>query len=298
MPVRLGLVVWLLGRLLGKHDQRERLDQLRSDLCDVDGRHDEVDDFGHVHGRLDDSGSSSTTADCGTPSGSYSGTCTGCSLSNDCEYSCSCANDDNASTTSSVELPCDAGLANCNGLLNCEDVPGGPYLASCRGCAVNGGGCELDCTCPAGGFAPMASSLPLPCPAGIANCGGLLTCETLPDGGDYLQSCTGCSVTNCALSCAGCQGASGTPAPLPLPCDGGILDCSGVLSCDNPELGSCPSDCVETSLDATGPNSCTITCSCMVIGGLGGNVNSTVPYPCAPGYVQCAGYVVECGSCN
>ncbi len=240
------------------------------------------------------SSGSSSTADCGTPSGSYSGTCTGCSLSTDCEYSCTCANDDDGPQTSTVQLPCDAGLANCNGLLNCEDLPEGSYLGSCTGCVVNGGGCELDCNCPGAGTLPAPTSLALPCAEAVSNCDGILTCETPPDAGNYLQSCTGCSVTNCTLSCASCQGGSAAPAPLTLPCDAGIFDCSDVLTCATPPSTACPTTCSANAIIPVGSSTCNISCSCP--DAATGIQTTVLPYPCSAGYSDCGGQVV-CGPC-
>jgi hypothetical protein len=51
----------------------------------------------------------------------------------------------------------------------------------------------------------------------------------------YSQSCTGCSVgvigQHCFLTCSNCNGTSGGPSSLVLPCDQPIANCCGVLTC-------------------------------------------------------------------
>jgi len=159
---------------------------------------------------LCDTGSGSS---CVVPSGSYSGSCTGCAAApsgSGCLLTCtSCSKIDGSQNPNpSLQLPCSGSLtngsiSNNNGMLElrCSFVP-----------SDAGTGTSIDGDC------------------------GSSSCVT--PGGSYLGSCTGCAAASsgagCVLTCTSCTETNGSQNPnpsLPLPCSGSIANDNGVLQC-------------------------------------------------------------------
>jgi hypothetical protein len=119
-------------------------------------------------------------ASCGAPSGTYSSTCTGCTVAGG-TLTCGCTTDSNSTATSSLDLcacPDTTTISNANGVLTCCGNPGGSYTSTCDECEINA--TILGCTCKTdnGGF--ISSFLPLckcQAPSQISNTDGILTCQ-------------------------------------------------------------------------------------------------------------------------
>jgi hypothetical protein len=123
------------------------------------------------------SGSGGSSAAC--PSGSYSATCSGaaCTAST---ISASCREQDGVTfSETTLPLPCESSIANCNGELTCGQcrLPSGTYTQSCAGCAASS--TLLTClSCANLKHVGEESSVALPCAAGVENCNGQLVCGT------------------------------------------------------------------------------------------------------------------------
>jgi hypothetical protein len=86
-------------------------------------------------------------ASCGSPAGSYSGTCNTCSLTGT-TLSCNCLTDAGAPSAASLNLctcPQPPNITNANGGLNCCGIPSGSYTATCSDCTTTGN--TLLCSC-------------------------------------------------------------------------------------------------------------------------------------------------------
>jgi CVNH domain-containing protein len=119
-------------------------------------------------------------ASCGAPSGTYSSSCTDCTVAGGM-LTCSCTTNSNSTATTSLDLctcPDTTTISNANGVLTCCGNPGGTYTSTCDECETNA--TILGCTCKTdnGGF--ISSFLPLckcQAPAQISNTDGILTCQ-------------------------------------------------------------------------------------------------------------------------
>jgi hypothetical protein len=129
-------------------------------------------------GNGDDSGGTGTgetSTDC--PSGSYAETCSDAVCSTD-RIEATCQSQSYEGVSTSLALPCDGEISNCNGELTCGvcTVPSGNYAETCTDCSASS---EL-LTCLScreeGNAGSAASSLVLPCDENISNCDGELTC--------------------------------------------------------------------------------------------------------------------------
>jgi hypothetical protein len=119
-------------------------------------------------------------AACGVPSGSYTGSCSNCSVAGGV-LTCDCQTGSGGATmTSSVDLcacPDTTTISNAQGVLTCCGNPGGSYTSTCDECAVTA--TILACTCKTSNGGYLSSSIPLcTCqpPMKISNSNGTLTC--------------------------------------------------------------------------------------------------------------------------
>ena len=184
-----------------------------------------VQQFGLAQCLCDTSSGSS----CVVPSGSYLGSCTGCTAEpsgSGCVLTCTSCGEINGTQNPnpSLQLPCAGSLTN--------------------GSISNSNGTlQLQCS-----FVPSAD-------AGTNIDGGCgSTCVT--PGGSYLGSCTGCAAEvsgpGCVLTCTSCTEINGSQNPNPsltLPCTGTIENDNGALQC----LGGTSSDAGGGSTDG-GPS--------------------------------------------
>ena len=116
------------------------------------------------------------------PTGGYLDSCTNCSFANG-NLTCTCPKAGNGGTfTSTLKLTCSGdAITNCSGQLSCEDcfqqiVDQGTFNSSCKDCMYNYK--SLTCSCLNKDKAYVSSTLTnLPCPAGIDNIDGVLTCS-------------------------------------------------------------------------------------------------------------------------
>jgi len=114
------------------------------------------------------------------PGGSYGSSCRYCSWTSS-SMQCECSNGTNWMTTS-VALPCAAGVTNTNGQLTCNGSPAQPsgsYTGSCRNCTwtSNSQSSSLKCQCQAAGGIWVFASVHIPCPSTISNSSGRLQCD-------------------------------------------------------------------------------------------------------------------------
>ncbi len=210
-----------------------------------------VQEFGLAQCQCDTSSGSS----CVVPSGSYLGSCTGCTAKpsgSGCVLTCKSCGEINGTQNAnpSLQLPCtgpltNASISNSNGTLQlqCSYVPSGDtgtnidggcgpvcvapsgsYLGSCTGCAAesSGSGCALTCSSctTVSGTQNPAPTLALPCNGTVSNQNGTLQCSgCVAPGGSYAASCTSCAAqstaTGCVLACHSCGKADGTQSTNP-----------------------------------------------------------------------------------
>jgi hypothetical protein len=118
---------------------------------------------------------------CGSPSGSYTSSCTSCTLTTSGTLICAACKTESGSTIeSSIDLctcPNTMAISNQNGVLTCCGNPGGSYSNTCDECAVTG--YVLACTCETDNSGYISSSLDLctcQSPSVISNTNGILSC--------------------------------------------------------------------------------------------------------------------------
>jgi len=116
---------------------------------------------------------------CGSPGGTYTGTCSDCSVTAT-TLTCLCTTDSGSSVESSLDLctcPVLTEISNTNGILSCCGVPAGTYTSTCTSCSMTD--TTLACTCTTGSGSTSPTSLNL-CnctqASQIANTNGQLTC--------------------------------------------------------------------------------------------------------------------------
>ena len=116
---------------------------------------------------------------CGTPSGSYTGTCASCSVTAN-TLTCVCQNGAGGSVEASLDLcscPIVTEISNSYGALTCCGAAGGSYTSSCTNCSLTG--TTLSCTCENDSNMPEATTLNL-CNCSqasqVSNTNGQLTC--------------------------------------------------------------------------------------------------------------------------
>ena len=229
------------------------------------------------------------------PSGSYSQTCSACTISGD-TLSCNCRNEDGFSRYTSINTRhCYHPVSNQNGRLTCGEparrpvviqvptpapqpvvraLPSGSYSETCSGCTISGD--TLSCQCKTeSGYSRYTSLNTRYCGRSVSNQNGSLSCgeparapepiviqtptrvmptppravpaptpvipapqtavRALPQG-SYMGSCSGCAVSENRLSCS-CNMESGRPTGTSLSlfgCFKSIENCNGQLKC-----GSC-----------------------------------------------------------
>ena len=116
------------------------------------------------------------------PTGGYLDSCANCSFANG-SLTCTCTTANNGGTfTSTLKVTCSGdAITNCSGQLSCEDcfqqiVDQGTFNSSCKDCNYNYK--SLTCSCLNKDKMYVTSTLTrLPCPAGIDNIDGVLTCS-------------------------------------------------------------------------------------------------------------------------
>jgi len=136
------------------------------------------------------------------PSGSYTNTCSACTISGD-TLSCSCKNEDGYSRYTSLNIRyCDSRVSNQNGRLNCGEVsrpvvveaprpvvvqprvvvtppvralPTGSYTNSCSGCTISGDTLSCDCKNEDGNSRYTSLNVRY-CNSSVSNQNGRLSC--------------------------------------------------------------------------------------------------------------------------
>jgi hypothetical protein len=117
---------------------------------------------------------------CGSPSGSYTGSCSNCTVTGG-TLTCDCKTSSGSTSTSSLDLcacPNTALISNADGVLTCCGNPGGSYSSTCDECAITA--TVLACTCKTSNGGYISSSIALcSCqpPSQISNTNGALTCQ-------------------------------------------------------------------------------------------------------------------------
>jgi hypothetical protein len=116
---------------------------------------------------------------CGSPSGTYSTSCTDCAVSGT-TLTCQCTNDSGSSSSSSLDLctcPVLTEISNSNGVLSCCGVPGGSYTTTCTACSMTDTMLSCSCVTKSGSMSTTTLNL-CDCTQAtqIANTNGQLTC--------------------------------------------------------------------------------------------------------------------------
>ena len=118
-------------------------------------------------------------ASCGSPAGTYTGTCNDCSVAGT-TLTCLCTTDSGSSVESSLDLctcPVLTEISNTNGVLSCCGVPGGSYTSTCTSCSMTETTLACTCTTSSGLRSPTTLNLCTCTQASqIGNTNGQLTC--------------------------------------------------------------------------------------------------------------------------
>jgi hypothetical protein len=205
------------------------------------------------------------------PAGTYTDTCTNCTMSGSNILYCYCRGSAAYLPTALCTRP--LWVENKNTGLNSglvcgpQPLPAGSYRTdnSCKDCTMSNN--TLSCSCKNGDGKYLSTSLDTSLcrqPPDVSNTFGVLTClsRTLPPG-SYTDTCNDCTMSNSTLSCS-CKNEDGKYSSTSLdtslciqPAD--VSNQHGVLTCISPRMPA--GSYIDTCRGCTMSNS-TLSCSC------------------------------------